>query len=249
MLRGLVQLTRLETKIFLREPLGVIGTLAVPVVLFLVFGRLGRGRGGPRAAELPAFMGSDLPVLASTFVALGAVTSLVAIIAIYREGGILKRLRATPLRPATILTAHVLVKLGFSAVTLVVLALLGRRFVPEGAAPPWMSFGLAVLFSTACILSLGFVIASLVPTARFAQPAAAFLFYPMLALSGLFVPLDVLPPWLQMLSRAVPLSYAVSLQRGIWRGDGWMAHGGDVVALLVTAVVALAVATKVFRWE
>ena len=44
--------------------------------------------------------------------------SLVTIIAIYREGGILKRLRATPLRPHTILTAHVLVKLLFTAVTL-----------------------------------------------------------------------------------------------------------------------------------
>ena len=41
--------------------------------------------------------------------------SLVTIISIYREGGILKRLRATPLRPHTILTAHVLVKLLFTA--------------------------------------------------------------------------------------------------------------------------------------
>jgi ABC-2 type transport system permease protein len=249
MLRGLFRLTWLETKIFLREPLGVFGTLAVPVLLFLVFGRIGRGRAGLRAADAPSIIGSDLPVLASTFVALGAVTSLVAIVAIYREGGILKRLRATPLRPVTILTAHVLVKLAFSAVTLVVLALLGRRFVPVGAAPPWMSFGLAVLFSTACVLSLGFVIASLVPTARFAQPAAAFVFYPMLALSGLFVPIALLPPWLQLVSRAVPLTYAVSLQRGIWRGDGWLAHSGDVTALLVTAIVALVVAAKVFRWE
>ena len=47
-----------------------------------------------------------------------AVLSLVSIIAIYREGGILKRLRATPLRPRTILTAHVLVKLVFTALTL-----------------------------------------------------------------------------------------------------------------------------------
>lgn len=42
--------------------------------------------------------------------------------------------------------------------------------MPEGADPPLLSFAPAVRFSTACILSLGFVIASVVPTARFAQP-------------------------------------------------------------------------------
>jgi ABC-2 type transport system permease protein len=249
MLRGLWQLTWLEIRIFLREPMGVIGTLGMPVLLFVLFGRLGRGRTGGRPPNLPAFMGQDLPVFAATFVALGAVTSLVAIIAIYREGGILKRLRATPLRPHTILTAHVIVKLLFSGFTLVILALLGRRFVPAGAAPPLLSFAVAVLFSTACILTIGFVIASVVPTARFAQPAAAFVLYPMLALSGLFVPIELLPRGLQLASRVLPLTYAVELQRGIWRGEGWIAHGGDVAALLLAAALSLAVTSKVFRWE
>ena len=59
---------------------------------------------------------------------------------------------------------------------------------------PLLSFALAVLFSTASILSLGFLIASVVPTARFAQPVGALVLYPMLGLSGLFVPIDALPP-------------------------------------------------------
>ena len=63
-------------------------------------------------------------------IALSAVLSLVTIIAIYREGGILKRLRATPLRPHTILTAHVLVKLLFTAVTLALLLLAGPALLP-----------------------------------------------------------------------------------------------------------------------
>jgi ABC-2 type transport system permease protein len=249
MLRGLWQLTWLEIRIFVREPLGVLGTLGMPVLLFVLFGRLGRGRSGGRAANLPAFMAQDLAVFAATFVALGAVTSLVAIIAIYREGGILKRLRATPLRPHTILTAHVLVKLLFSALTLVLLALLGRRFLPEGATPPLASFAVAVLFSTACILSVGFVIASVVPTARFAQPVAALVLYPMVALSGLFVPIELLPRGLQVAASVMPLTYAVALQRGIWRGEGWLAHGGDVAALLLVCALSLLVSSKVFRWE
>lgn len=248
MMRGLWRLVWLEIKIFLREPLGALGALAMPVVLFLVFGRVGRGRGAPPSG-LPGFLGHDLAVFASVFTALGAVTSLVAIVAIYREGGILKRLRATPLSPATILTAHVIVKLLFSAVTLVVLAAVGRRLTPPGADPPLASFTVAVLFSTASLLTIGFVIASLVPTARFAQPVSALVFYPMLGLSGMFAPVEMLPPVLQTVAKALPLTYAISLQRGIWRGEGWLAHGGDVVALLVVAVIALAVTNRVFRWE
>ena len=175
--------------------------------------------------------------------------SLVTIIAIYREGGILKRLRATPLRPHTILTAHVLVKLLFTAVTLALMVLAGRRYYPIGADVPLVSFTLALLFSTVSILSLGFLIASIVPTARFAQPIGTLILYPMLGLSGLFVPVDALPPQLQVVARMLPLTYAVSLLRGIWRGDGWLAHTGDVAMLGVLFLVFIAISARVFRWE
>ena len=51
----------------------------------------------------------------------------------------------------------------------------------------------APLLSTLSVLSIGFLTASLVPTARFAQPISAIVLYPMVALSGLFVPVEALP--------------------------------------------------------
>src|SRR5438445_8215836 len=111
MLKGLLKLSWIETKIFLREPLGVIGSLGVPVIVFIIFGRSMRGSAGRTStvAQLPF----NITILAAILIALSAVQSLIAIMAIYREGGILKRLRATPLSPLTILGAHVLVKLAF----------------------------------------------------------------------------------------------------------------------------------------
>ena len=117
MLRGLWKLTWLEIKIFLREPLGALGTI-VPVVVFVALGRIAGRRLSPGALANSGFMRVDLPVLASVLIAISAVLSLVTIISIYREGGILKRLRATPLRPQTILTAQVVVKLLLTAVSL-----------------------------------------------------------------------------------------------------------------------------------
>ena len=152
MLRGLWQLTWLEIKIFVREPLGVIGSVAIPVVIFVVMGRaMARPPHGDIALPRPPL--GDVPILASMLIAVSAVQSLIAIVAIYREGGILKRLRATPLRPHTILTAHVLVKLLFTAITLALMVLAGRRVYTIPPAAP-VSFALALLFSTTCLVSM-----------------------------------------------------------------------------------------------
>ena len=249
MLVGLWKLTWIEVKIFMREPLGAIGTVVVPVVVFLVLGRIfGRGR-APAAPSTDSFVHVGLPVLASLLIAVSAVLSLVTIISIYREGGILKRLRATPLRPYTILTAHVLVKLLLTAATLLLMVLAGKRYYPAGVHAPLFSFTIALLISTCSILSIGFLIASIVPTARFAQPIGAIIFYPMFGFSGLFTPVASFPPLLRAVSRVLPLTYAVSLLQGIWNGEAWSAHLGDIAALALGFVLCTAISTKVFRWE
>lgn len=251
MFRGLWKLTWLEIKIFLREPMGAIGSIVLPVVLFVVIGRMMGGVPMPRpvADGASGFLKVGLPVLVAVLIALSGVLSLVTIISIYREGGILKRLRATPLRPQTILTAHVLVKLLLTIVTMMLLAAAGKRYYPVHVEAPVLGFAVALLLSTWSILSIGFVIASIVPTARFAQPIGAAILYPMIALSGLFFPLSVLPPGLRIVAQCLPLTYAVSLLEGIWKGEGWIAHAGDVGALLAIFVICTAVSARVFRWE
>jgi ABC-2 type transport system permease protein len=249
MLRGLWKLAWLEVKIFLREPMGAFGTIVFPVLVFVATGRFLGGRLPARSMNVMSFMRVGLPVMAAVLIALGAVTSLVTIISIYRESGILKRLRATPLRPATILTAHVIVKLLMTAATLALLVLAGKRYYPLDVRVPVGSFTIALLIATWSILSLGFLIASFVPTARFAQPIAAAILYPMIAFSGLFVPVASLPPGLQGLARAMPLTYAVSLLQGIWKGEPWSAHWGDVAALVAAFAICTALSAKVFRWE
>jgi ABC-2 type transport system permease protein len=249
-LRGLAELTWLEIKIFLREPLGAIGTVVLPVIAFLVLGRLTRrvpttmptsATGVLREGGVAAFV--------ALLISVSAVLSLVTIISIYREGGILKRLRATPLRPYTILGAHVLVKLLLTATTMTLLMLAGKRYVAASAGVPMLGFALALLLSVASVLSIGFVIASVVPTARFAQPIGALFLYPMVGISGIFVPVSELPPVMQRVARALPFTYVVSLLQGIWRGEPWSAHLTDLGALALTAVVCVAISSRVFRWE
>ncbi len=248
MMRGLWKLTWLELKIFLREPMGAIGSIALPVLVFVM---LSRGFGGVarRAPNVGQFLAQDLPVLVTILIALSSALSLITIVSIYREGGILKRLRATPLSPLTILTSHVLVKLALSVVTLSLLALVGKRFYNEPLQVNPLSFVLALILVTMSILSLGFVIASLVPTARFAQPLGSLLLYPQVAISGLFFNFADLPTPLRALFSLSPLTHGVALLRGLWLGGSWGDHLAPVAALVAIFVACTALASRVFRWE
>lgn len=248
MLKGFLKLSWIETKIFLREPMGVIGSLVLPVVLFIFVGRALRitpQGGGIPVSRLPF----NIAILTSMLIALGAVQSLVAIMAIYREGGILKRLRATPLSPVTILGSHVMVKLGFTLAAMVLMILAGRRILPGAMPEHGVSFVAAVMLSTTSILSFGFVMASLVRSARFAQALGAALTYVMLALSGVFFSVDRLPRWLQMVAHALPTTHAATLMRAIWSGEGWGQQLVTAAALTAIFAACIAFAMRWFRWE
>ena len=237
---------RVETKVFIREPMGVVGSLGMPVIIFIAVGRsLGSGRLSAGSANPAPF---NVSILAALIIAVGAVLSLVTIISIYREAGSSSasgqhRCRRDDPGCPCVRQA----RLHDRSLGLLVLA--GRQFLPAAMDVHVPSFTAALLLSTLSILSIGFVIASIVPTARFAQPIGAALLYPMIAVSGLFFPIAQLPPLLQAVANALPTTHAVALMQGIWDGSGWAAHWGNVAALMLVFAVCTGLSTKFFRWE
>jgi ABC-2 type transport system permease protein len=244
----LLKLTWLEIRIFVREPLGFVASIGVPLVMFLVLGR-SASPASNHSVKATQFLAQDLPLFVSIFISINATLSLIAVISIYREGGILKRLRATPLRPVVILAAHVLVKLFFTGISLLLVILAGRRFYPVPLHAHFAGFALAVVVTTVTILCMGFIIASWVGTARFAQLIGSVVFYPMLVVSGMFVPLSSMPRPLALLGGVLPMSHAVALLRGAWIGTSWLALLPHLGVLALTIVICLALTTRVFRWE
>lgn len=247
-MRGLLKLTWLEIRIFVREPLGFVAAVGVPLALFLVLGR-SVSPATDHSPRTTQFLAQDLPLFVSIFISINAAISLIAVISIYREGGILKRLRATPLRPAEILAAHVLVKLVFTGISLALMIIAGRRLYPVALHPHVAAFALAIAVTTVTILCMGFIVASMVGTARFAQLIGSTVFYPMLAISGMFVPLSAFPRPLALLGNLLPMSHAVALLRGAWVGAGWLDLLPHVGALALTIAISLALTVRFFRWE
>jgi ABC-2 type transport system permease protein len=73
--------------------------------------------------------------------------------------------------------------------------------------------------------------------------------YPMMFMSGATLPIELLPQSIRNFAQFLPLTYVVTLLRGLWLGEAWSQHLKEVAILTGIMIVATLVAAKVFRWE
>lgn len=247
-MRGLWKLTLVEAKLYLREPMATFFTLAFPLLLLFVFGSIY----GNEPTEFFGGRGSvdvSVPAYMAMIIATVGLLSIAITVATYREFGILRRYRATPLRPHTILVATVLVNF---AMTLLGVALL----VTAAKLVYHLHFDGNVLVVTASFIlsalsffTLGFVIASLAPTARVAQIAGMVIFYPMLFFSGASIPQEIMPEQIRIASRFLPLTHVVRLLQGVWFGGTLDEYWVEIAVLVATLVAGVIIVGLTFRWE
>jgi len=241
-MRAVRMLTWTEIKLFLREPSAVFFSLALPVLLLVVFGGIDDGS-GPSGA----FAASAVPGYASMILATTALMYLPVVVSAYRDQGILRRLSATPVTAKTVLSSQVL-SLGLLAVAgialllAVAMAFFGLR-MPASVPATLAAFVLGGLG----MMGLGFVVAALSPTARTAEAVASAIYFPMLFLSGAVVSRGAMPPWMHRVGDALPLTWLVSGVQDAWTGGAW-----EPVALAGLGAVAVGgalLASRAFRWR
>jgi ABC-2 type transport system permease protein len=247
-MRGLRKLMWTEMKLFLREPIATFFTLGFPLMILLLFGSIW---GNKPAKEFGGFGYIDVSVPAFTGVIIAS-TGLIALAvstATYREKGILRRLRATPLRPQMLLGAQVFVFFALTAFGMVLLIIAGLLAFRLRFAGNALSVFAGFSLCTLSFFSVGFILAGLMPTARTAQIVAMVLFYPMIFLCGAYIPSHILPKAMQQFAEILPLTHVVTLLRGLWMGHGWGEHLKEVSILTGLMIVCIIVSAKTFRWE
>jgi len=249
-MRGMWKLFVMQFKLYLREPVAFFFTLAYPTMLLLLFGFIygnqpdiefwGR-EFGTVDASVPAYAGIIIGTVALMGIPIDTATS--------RETGILRRYRATPLHPAVYLVASVVVYLAIALLGMVILVIVGKLVFGLRMAGSWPSILAAFLLSAGAFFSMGYFIASVVPTARVAQAVGMVIFFPMMFLSGAGMPLQLLPEVLRKVSDFLPLTYVVRLIQGLWFGEAWRTLWLPSLVLCAILLVGTLLATRFFRWE
>ncbi|OGD65947.1 hypothetical protein A2215_04075 [Candidatus Berkelbacteria bacterium RIFOXYA2_FULL_43_10] len=133
----------------------------------------------------------------------------------YREDKILKRITTTPLKPWMFITAEVLSRLIVNVIQIVLILSIGIYFFNahiNGSIPILVLLSMigAVLFQL-----IGFAIASFAKSTDAAQGMTTAITIPMMFLAGVFFPIDLLPSWLYMFVKYLPLAPLLRMIRGV----------------------------------
>jgi ABC-2 type transport system permease protein len=242
------KLTLAELKLYFRFPIAAFFTLALlPMILLLLGAMLGNN---PR----PEFGGSGfldimVPGFIAMVIAISAIMALPMAMTNYRERGILRRYRATPVSPAAVLGAQLVTQFAMTILGMLLLIFIGKALFNMHFAGNIASVLAAFTLGCLSFFSIGMLLAGVLPNTRVGTIIGNVLLQPMIYLSGVTIPKEVMSEGMQEAIRFNPLTHVVTLMQGMWRGDAWSQHQSEVIILGAILVVAGFVAVRVFRWE
>jgi ABC-2 type transport system permease protein len=158
----------------------------------------------------------------------------------------LERLMSCPVRIETIIIGDILASFAFGLAISLVTIILGLSLGITISSP--FIFALAVILAALCFASLGTVF-SIPPTnmPSTVNMIAAVVKFPVVFISGIFIPLDELPAWGQAVAYISPLTYFTDIARYSIQGRGHLPIAIDLLVLLAFAAVFLAVGMKLHQ--
>jgi ABC-2 type transport system permease protein len=167
-----------------------------------------------------------------------------------REKLILKRLNATPLPRWTLVGSNVVVRLLIAAAQTAIIIGIGVVVLGVEVVGNWALIAGFVVLGALAFTSIGYVIASFARTEEAANGMTSVVQFPLMFLSGIFFPLEVMPEWLRGVATFMPLTYLGDALRQV------MVGGAPFVPLPVDALVlggwlaaTLVISARFFRWQ
>lgn len=247
-MKNLLKLAQVEIKLFLREPMALFFTLVFPILLLVVFGSI-YGNEPSDFFNGYGYVDTVCPAFIGLVIAMTGFTSIPGVVASYRERGVLKRLKASPVNARTVLLSWIVVYMLVTVVSSALMLLVGRIAFSLQFNGRWYLVVLFSIVSMVSIFSVGFVIASLASTVRTAEAVGMAIYFPMIFLSGATIPLQVFPEGLRKGIQVLPMTHIVKLLQGTWFGSPVSDHLVNIAVIAGLAIVGAAVSAATFRWE
>ena len=239
-------LLRSEARLLRREPGALIWAVVLPLIAATVLANVPATREPSKSLGGWSFSQVYLPTLIIFTASLLSLQTLPALLAKYREDGILKRLRTTPTSPTNLLIALFLLMGGVSAVVAALMTL-----IPVASGVPFrgngLAFALVVVLTLVSFTALGLVLAALSPSSRFANGLGTIALLVMSFFAGLWIPRSTFSDTLATVADWTPSGAASRALLSSMQGD-WPTVQSLFVLVLYAAVCAW-VAARTFRWE
>lgn len=191
-----------------------------------------------------------LPGLLAMSIMQAGIIGIANVVTTQRERGVLKRLLATPMKPANYFGGQLIGRVGTSLVQMIIMLMMGVFvFGAHIIGNIWLAL-LILLFGATIFLTIGLAVASVAPNAESVGPVVSIFTLPMLLLGGVFFPIEQMPSYLQTIAKFLPLTYLTDAVRGVMnQGYTLGMVGHDLLILSVWAVAAFLVVVKFFKWE
>lgn len=237
-----------DQRVFWRSREAAVFIFIFPLLLYALLGSLYSDE-----IEIDGVAVPSANVLLSGLFGYGAANTAFAGLAIIlvgrREAGILKRLRSTPLSPATYIAAVLLSTLVVFALQAVGLLALGALVFGASAPENWLGFAGAIVLGVACFAGLGVGAAALIRSAEGVSAVVNVIVLPMAFLSGSFGPNDEYPAFLDAIATVLPLTYFIDIVNGVYLdGESLFANATALGVVSAWGVAGLAVALRRFGW-
>ena len=244
---ALRKLTLTEARLFLREPVGVFFAVGFPAILVAILGSIKSFRnpdpalGGMRVVDLYVTIAMVM-ILAFLALQMGPQA-----LATYREKGILRRVSATPVHPAKVLVAQLVMNLLTALLAAAIVLGLGRLAFNVPLPRQFFGFVLAFLLAAGATLAVGLFIAAVAPSGKAAGAIGTIAFFPLMFFAGLWAPREVMPGWVRRVGDFTPLAAGEQALHDALAGS-WP-HAGQLLVLAAYIVVFGGAAVRFFRWE
>ena len=242
-----------ENKAFRRNPVSAFFTFAFPMLFLFIFSIVFSDREIEIEGGIVSLASVYIPMITVFAVVGSSYTGVAMQLSIARDGGILKRIKGTPLP----LISFILGKIGHStliATLLVLIVTMSGSFIMDVPMPSknaMPAYILTLLLGAATFSCLGVAIISLIPSADAAPAIVNASIIPLLFISDVFVPTDNAPVWLNMFAQCFPVRpFSIELQAAFNPFNTGMTFNiinlGIIGAWLI---VGLVLSIKFFSWE
>lgn len=191
-----------------------------------------------------------LPGLIALSVMQMTVFSVAFIFVTYKEKGILKRLIATPMLPATFVASNAITRLIVTLIQTAMFVGIGVLAFHAKVIGSYWLFSLVALLGSIMFLGLGFTISGLASTVESVPPLANLMVFPMIFLGGTFFTIDSFPIWLQHIAKYLPLTFFSDAMRAVMtKGATFSQISSDIWWMLAWSVVMVFLASLTFGFE